>query len=732
MRLLSRNAVAVVAIVLPSMVGAAAAAADTPRSVGAAVLRASTTTGPGGTTAETIELDPALARALLDLPPEGSARVESWPLAPAVRGSVVLTRHDIYAAGARILTYQGGKEVELPRSSLVFFWGPGENDAFTRALLWIDPATLAVEGVSASLDGTFQLLPPAKTGGNQMLADSDALRAPDGTVPTWSCGNGEAQHRATGAVEKAARDFAGPAGAVFSTLQKLTVAVDTDTQFMSLKMGNDTTNATNYIAALIANVTLIYERDFNIRLLQGTTFLRPPAADPYVQNCGGNACGLALDEFSDYWSTNYVGVNRGLAMMLSGKQPTSSSASGIAWIEGLCDTFYGYSFNQLFTVSYPATNLVSLEAKLVGHELGHNHGSVHTHCTQPNDVGPIDMCNNTESLINPSCYSGPVSCPAPGTYQGVPNVTGTIMSYCHLTPPGCASFAVFHPRTLTNIGPYVQSNASGPNACISPFAPPVNISINDPQQVEGNAGNTLVYFNVTLSAPSTQTVTVNYVTADGTATAGSDYVPRSGTLTFLPGQTVETAIVTVKTDTTVEPDETFVVNLSGASGGTITDSQGQATIKNDDSAAAAAAVPQYRLFYDVTHEHLYTVDQNEYTFLGAHGWLQEGQAYQMFTSTGSYNGVFVVPLFRLYHPGSRQHLWSTDANEATVLGETPDWIYEGITGYILPVQVTGTTPLYRMFLSGLAVHLWTTDQNEYDFLGANGWVKEGAIGYVIP
>jgi hypothetical protein len=37
-----------------------------------------------------------------------------------------------------------------------------------------------------------------------------------------------------------------------------------------------------------------------------------------------------------------------------------------------------------------------------------------------------------------------------------------------------------------------------------------------------------------------------------------------------------------------------------------------------------------------------------------------------------------------------------------------------------------------MFLDGLRVHLWTTDQNEYDFLGANGWVKEGAIGYVIP
>jgi hypothetical protein len=262
--------------------------------------------------------------------------------------------------------------------------------------------------------------------------------------------------------------------------------------------------------------------------------------------------------------------------------------------------------------------------------------------------------------------------------------------------------------------------------------PPLTVSIGDFSVVEGNAGTTLAYLNLTLSAPSAQTVTVSYATANGTATGGSDYVTKSTTLTFAPGQTVETAIVRVLTDLAVEPNETFVVNLTSASGATIADGQGQATIVNDDPSGGAVAVPQYRLFNNVTHEHLYTTDVNEYNVLGANGWVQEGQAYQMFTSTGTYGSVNVVPLFRLYHPQSQQHLWSTDVNEASVLGETPDYIYEGITGYILPVQVAGTVPLYRMFLDGLRVHLWTTDQNEYDFLGANGWVKEGAIGYVIP
>ncbi len=279
---------------------------------------------------------------------------------------------------------------------------------------------------------------------------------------------------------------------------------------------------------------------------------------------------------------------------------------------------------------------------------------------------------------------------------------------------------------------FAQVHASDFEVVQLGFQPAATLTISDGSVVEGNAGDTVASFRVTLSPPSTQTVTVAYSTSDGTATAGSDYVARTGTLTFAPGQTVETAMVAVNSDTTVEPDETFVVNLSGASGATIADAQGTATIVNDDPPGSAVAVAQYRLFNSATHEHLYTTDTNEYNVLGANGWLQEGQAYQMFTSTGSYNGSLVVPLFRLYHPGSQQHLWSTDANEATVLGETPDYIYEGINGYILPAQVSGTTPLYRMYLASLRIHLWTTDQNEDDVLGAGGWVKEGAIGYVIP
>jgi hypothetical protein len=108
------------------------------------------------------------------------------------------------------------------------------------------------------------------------------------------------------------------------------------------------------------------------------------------------------------------------------------------------------------------------------------------------------------------------------------------------------------------------------------------LRINDVSKAEGNAGTTAFTFTVTLSPASTGPVTVNYATANGTALAGSDYTAANGTLTFAPGQTSQTVTVNVTGNTTVEPNETFVVNLSGASGATIADGQGVGTILNDD------------------------------------------------------------------------------------------------------------------------------------------------------
>lgn len=139
-------------------------------------------------------------------------------------------------------------------------------------------------------------------------------------------------------------------------------------------------------------------------------------------------------------------------------------------------------------------------------------------------------------------------------------------------PAGGATLGIQSTATLT-----ITDNDSQPS-----------LSISDVSLAEGNSGATNFNFNVTLSAASAQTVTVNYATgAGGTATQGNDYQPTSGTLTFAPGETSKPITVLVNSDLQVEPDETFMVQLSGPGNATTSKTLGTGTIINDDAVTPA-------------------------------------------------------------------------------------------------------------------------------------------------
>jgi probable HAF family extracellular repeat protein len=108
------------------------------------------------------------------------------------------------------------------------------------------------------------------------------------------------------------------------------------------------------------------------------------------------------------------------------------------------------------------------------------------------------------------------------------------------------------------------------------------VSIGDVTVTEGNAGTTDAVFTVTLSAPASEEVTINFATANGTASAGADYAAGSGTLTFAPGETTAHVTVAVNGDPNPEPNETFQVTLSQPAGAVIADGQGVGTIVDDE------------------------------------------------------------------------------------------------------------------------------------------------------
>ena len=111
------------------------------------------------------------------------------------------------------------------------------------------------------------------------------------------------------------------------------------------------------------------------------------------------------------------------------------------------------------------------------------------------------------------------------------------------------------------------------------------IAITDAFVVEGDSGTTPATFDLTLSVPTSQAVTVTWATADDSATTGdNDYVGASGTVVFAPGETAKTVTVAVKGDIKKEGLETFVVNfaLGAPVNATLPDTQAVGSIANDD------------------------------------------------------------------------------------------------------------------------------------------------------
>jgi serine protease len=135
------------------------------------------------------------------------------------------------------------------------------------------------------------------------------------------------------------------------------------------------------------------------------------------------------------------------------------------------------------------------------------------------------------------------------------------------------------------------------------------LTVNDRTVYEGNAGNKVVSFTVSLSKPMAGPVSFSVATANGTATAGADYVAIPPTARTIPaGQTSLQVDVTVLGDTAIEPDETFSLVVSGVSGIAVADGTGTGRIVNDDPIMLANGTPTGPLGASTGQYFLYAID----------------------------------------------------------------------------------------------------------------------------
>ena len=404
---------------------------------------------------ETLSFPQNLTTALLGLSVNDVVELSEFPLAPGVRTPLVVQRYDVYAPGARLFVIDGNQPArQLPRSQHLHFLGFDPHDPSTRIGFSLDPVTHTFQGLSTGRFGTTEIVPlENRLSSPHQIHDTQF----DTGLPLETTCGADDLPLPLNVLERASLPppLALPKAAGIT--HSATIAIDTDNEFNHKKFNNNTANATDWIADLFTQMNVMYERDLSLRLVQGDTFLRrdlDPSPtyndDPWTVS-GSGASSSQLNEFGTYWSANMGSVNRVFAALLSGKSSSGFSASGIAWLDGYCETQNsggGYSVNQIFTASIPVSN----DAGLVGHELGHNLGSPHTHCYSP----PVDTCYALES----GCYSGSVSCPVTGR--------GTLMSYCHFSNgANCGSnLDEFHPTVVGLISDFVNNHTP---SCIQPL-----------------------------------------------------------------------------------------------------------------------------------------------------------------------------------------------------------------------------------------------------------------------
>lgn len=183
--------------------------------------------------------------------------------------------------------------------------------------------------------------------------------------------------------------------------------------------------------------------------------------------------------------------------------------------------------------------------------------------------GPI--CNGQTLQLSASAISG-----ASYAWTGPNGFTSNQQNPTISNATTAASGSYSVTATVNGITGPAGSTVATVNAC--------NISISDASVTEGSGANSTANFTVSLSHASKVAVSMHWASSNGTAVTPSDYTPGNGTLTIPANATSATISRPVIGDQVDEDNETFYIDLSAASAGTIADSRGTGTIVDDDDA----------------------------------------------------------------------------------------------------------------------------------------------------
>ncbi|QJB46713.1 S8 family serine peptidase [Dolichospermum flos-aquae] len=238
-----------------------------------------------------------------------------------------------------------------------------------------------------------------------------------------------------------------------------------------------------------------------------------------------------------------------------------------------------------------------------------------------NDLPQVSVvatdANAAETLLgttpNPGQYALTRTGPTTSSLTVNVGLTGTATNGTdYTTIPTTVSFAAGSSTALVNLNVTDDTLVEGPETAILTVtsgtgytvgtlaSATVNIANNDFPSINLSANQTIVEgftspqtvgYTATLSSASPQTITVQYATTNGTATAGSDYTSTNGTLTFNPGVTSQVINIPILNDSLNEANETFTLSLSSPTNANLGISKTVTTITDTLTASVTTTLP---------------------------------------------------------------------------------------------------------------------------------------------
>jgi cysteine-rich repeat protein len=395
--------------------------------------------------------------ALTALRASSSATLTEFPLGADGDATLTVERFEPFTAGARAVVMEAGGPRTLSLPDQQYYRGRVAGDDGSLVVL-VAAADTARGFVSTG--GTIYRFGRDETGVHR----SWALRDADPSVFP-----GPGTYCAYGAYDDLLAGHGGRTGTTagvasspppilgYSPTLLAQIAIETDEELLALFGSTDDTLL--YLADLAAAVSAIYDADTDVRIK--FTFIRLwSTLDPWTAT-------TTLDmllEVQDYWQTNEGATPRDVTHFVSGK----GVIGGIAYLDVLCDPDYGYGVSTVFGEFDVMNPDDTWDVVVMAHELGHNFGSVHTHCYMP----PLDECYNGEA--DDGCWAGAESVPMGG---------GTIMSYCHLLGGGMSNVNLTFGTTVSDV---LRTGAEN-GVCIGP---PCGDGILDPGEDCDDNNNT--------------------------------------------------------------------------------------------------------------------------------------------------------------------------------------------------------------------------------------------------